>query len=709
LYKNHRFLIRIGIAGIFALAFLTSCAGVNKADSDLKSIAKEPTGSFGFLGDGSLAASNVYNAKDTSSYKKDSWSLVLAQSRAWLLYGREALLRQDWNKAQQMLDQSVRWLLAHPAPPKSDTLLYKEREILLAELWRELELVYPLLASNGSYKTTLQKSEANDESLSSIGETKTFADSLRLKGFSLPLEWNERVQAEVRYFTQGVPAFMRKSLQRMQQYDSLILDELNTRKMPADLIYLPLVESGFKYTAYSPAGAGGIWQFIPATGKRYQLQVDWWVDERRSPHKATDAALRYLHDLYNEFGDWLLAMAAYNCGEGCVRRAIRKGNTRNYWDLDLPKETMHYVPRILAAMIIGHFPERFAVSTDSSDLKDWQSTQVEVKHCLSLQSIADSLNISTDSLQALNPDLLRWCTPPSTKKFSLNLPMGMDSLFLAYYNNLDAAQLTRWHRHKVTWGENLGSIAELYGLSVKALKEANKMKSSALRSGQHLVIPLPPSALPPQDILAQERAREAEEWSTENRMHQTYTVQSGDNLYDIARRFDVSLKALQHWNKLGEKSLLSVGQNLHVYTEKENTRSFLGQSRATQAKAKTPIRTEPSAQAKKTPKGQRYVVQTGDNLYLIARKFGISVKTLQEWNELENSRIHPGQTLAVGTNDVITEDNSAKGVVWYVVRSGDSLWDIGRRYGVSMQQLRDWNQLGQERLQPGRRLKVYLQ
>ena len=176
-----------------------------------------------------------------------------------------------------------------------------------------------------------------------LGKLLNKVHSLNLKEMDLPIVLNDRVVQQLDYLTQRVPSFVQRSLNRKTLYDSLIYAEIEKRKMPRDLIYLALVESGYKTNAYSSARAGGIWQFIPATGRRYGLSIDWWVDLRRDPLSSTRAALSYLQDLHDEFGDWLMAMAAYNCGEGRIRRRVRQG-AKSYWEMKLPRETMYYVP-----------------------------------------------------------------------------------------------------------------------------------------------------------------------------------------------------------------------------------------------------------------------------------------------------------------------------------------------------------------------------
>ena len=306
-------------------------------------------------------------------------SLAMRPSWTYYRYALEAMDNHEWLLARHYLDESLRQLVSE----KYDTL-YRNvpqdmdsayRAMMPTRIVRALDEVYPNVADLGENVENFKQNDVSIDGIDALDETaadsaslqviENFLDTLDVKQFTLPVEFNERVMQEIFYMTNGARNFTEGSLNRMTAYDSMIYAQLQQMGMPKDLIYLALVESGFKVKAYSRAKASGMWQFIPETGKRYGLEVDYWVDMRRNPEKATMAALKYLNRLHDEFNDWLLAMAAYNCGEGRVRRLVKemmadtlRDSTKavTYWELELPKETMRYVPRILAAMVIGHFP-----------------------------------------------------------------------------------------------------------------------------------------------------------------------------------------------------------------------------------------------------------------------------------------------------------------------------------------------------------------
>ena len=349
-------------------------------------------------------------------------------------------------------------------------------------------------------EVSIEGVDALDETLAdsaSLQVIENFLDTVDVKQFTLPVEFNERVMQEIFYMTTGARSFTEGSLNRMTAYDSMIYAQLDQMGMPKDLIYLALVESGFKVKAYSRAKASGMWQFIPETGKRYGLEVDYWVDKRRNPEMATTAALKYLKRLHDEFNDWLLAMAAYNCGEGRVRRLVKEmmadstwDTTKvvTYWDLELPKETMRYVPRILAAMVIGHFPAQYEMTVEKQYLPDFDT--VTVFDSFPLEEVAKLLKVSEDTLRALNMELVKWCTPPNKDRYLLRLPVGTRSAFVDGYDKMEKNSFSSWHHHKVKKGETLGAIARQYGISITELKQANDMKNDRIRAGKSLLIPI---------------------------------------------------------------------------------------------------------------------------------------------------------------------------------------------------------------------------
>ncbi len=514
----------------------------------------------------------------------------------------------------------------------------------------ELESLYPKLLSQTQGQAF---SLLNDyESIDDFEETpldsaekevlENFLDTTDLSKFSLPLTINQRVMQEIHFLTVNARTFTEGSLSRKTALDSMIYAKLKQRNMPEDLIYLAFIESGFKVNAYSRAKAAGVWQFIPATGKRYGLPVDFWLDMRYNPEAATDAALSYLSDLYNEFGDWHLAMAAYNCGEGRIRRLVNSSDTSkkiSYWDLKLPRETMLYVPRILAAAIIGHFPENYSFTVEKQSLVPFDT--VTIKDCIPLDKAGAAVGASVNTMRDLNPELRRWCTPPNLKTYTMKVPVGYRERFLAAYEKMDKTQLVRWQQYKVQRGDNLGQISKLFGLKVADIQAANNLRNTRLSVGQVLVIPMPTGANPPEKQRQIEKYESAASLAKKQLFDapteraslsvRSYVVRRGDNLSSISRRFGISSQNLMTWNNLQNNKVV-IGQRLYLQDPSKKD------SKKSDGLAITP----------KEIHGTSYVVKQGDNLWDIARNNNVTVQQLLEWNPGLEKKIYPGMKIKIG-------------------------------------------------------------
>ena len=517
----------------------------------------------------------------------------------------------------------------------------------------DMESLYPKLIGQAAWEQAFVPQ--NDyEDLDDFEETpldsaekeaiENFLDTMDLSRFSLPVIINERVMQEIHYLAVNARTFTEGSLSRKTLLDSMIYSKLRARNMPEDLIYLALVESGFKVNAYSRAKAAGVWQFIPATGKRYGLPVDFWLDMRRNPEAATNAALDYLSDLYKEFGDWHLAMAAYNCGEGRIRRLVKEELAANpskkvsYWDLKLPRETMHYVPRILAAAIIGHFPEHYSFTVEKQNII--ASDTVTVKDCIPLDKAGAAVGVSVNTMRDLNPELMRWCTPPNLKSYTMKIPRGSREKFLTAYEKMDKTQLVRWQQYKVQKGDNLGQISRVFGLKVADIQAANNLRNTKLSIGQVLIIPLPAGANPPDKqkqiekqesaaALAKKQLFDAPTEKPDNNAR-SYVVRKGDNLSSIARRFGVSSQNLIAWNNLQSNKVMA-GQRLYLQEPSK----------------REPKKNERLASTPKDIQGTNYTIKQGDNLWDIARSHNVTVQQLLDWNPGLDKKIYPGMKIRI--------------------------------------------------------------
>ena len=366
--------------------------------------------------------------------------------------------------------------------------------------------------------------------------------------YELPLDVNERVDRWVRYFQTDIHERFATYLSRLGRYGPMIREKLRAAGLPQDLIYLALIESGLNPRAYSRARAVGIWQFISGTGRLYGLKVDYWVDERRDPFKSTDAAIAHLSDLYDEFGSWYLAAAAYNAGAGRVRRAIARTGRDDYWALTrgsaLRRETRDYVPKMIAASMIAKDPARYGFGAIVPE-PPLEFETAEVPDATSMDVLAEAAGVEEEVMRELNPEYLRHVTPPD-RRVSIRVPPGRSEAFRVAYAKVPADKRVTWLVHVVTRGQTLGQIARRYGTSVAALQAANgNVNPRRLQIGQQLVVPRSGRATRVASSAGSSAgAARAADGPT------TITVRRGDTLWSIAQRHGVSTTDLMRWNNL---------------------------------------------------------------------------------------------------------------------------------------------------------------
>jgi membrane-bound lytic murein transglycosylase D len=376
----------------------------------------------------------------------------------------------------------------------------------------------------------------------------------------LPLEVNDRVEAWIHYFQEVIPERFGLYLQRRGRYEPMIRQKLARAGLPQDLLFLALIESGMSPTAYSRARAVGLWQFISSTARLYDLEVSFWVDDRRDPPKATDAAIAYLSDLYEQFGSWYLAAAAYNGGPGRIRRGLSRAGVETFWDLAegraLRSETRNYVPKLIAAAIIGRDPERYGFGHIVPDTPI-EYDLVEVPDATTFDVIAEAAGTDEAMVRSLNPNFPRHATPPG-RKVKLRLPVGTGTQFASNYSEIPPSERVRWQIHTVTRGQTLGQIAQRYGSSVTALRAANNnVNPRRLRIGQQLVVPRG-RAPAPATATASNQTR-----TTQADGPTTITVRRGDTLWAIARRYSVSTSDIMSWNNL-RSTVIKPGDRLQI-------------------------------------------------------------------------------------------------------------------------------------------------
>ena len=436
--------------------------------------------------------------------------------------------------------------------------------------------------------------------------------------FDIPVVVNDDVEKWIAYFTGRGRVYYARWLSRSTRVRPMMYERLDAAGAPRDLVYLSMIESGYNTHAYSRAAAVGLWQFISATGRTYDLRVDWWVDERRDPYKATDAAIHFLTDLEKKFGHWYLAWAGYNGGPGRVSRALRTHGTDDFWTLveknAFPAETDNYVPKIIAAAIIGKHPERYGF-TDIDFQEPLALEPVAVGPNISLDVLAKSAGVSVEDIQHYNPHLRRWATPPTPEETVIYVPTGTGPTFLAALAEIPEEERLTFVRHKVVKGETLGTIAARYGVSLADVQEINRITNpNRIYVGMELVVPV--HGMPAGESVALAAALGGSSPSAPPKATQvSHTVQRGQNLSSIAARYGVKTSDLMRWNGITDANRIYVGQKLTLI--------------------------QPATE------WTRYTVRSGDNLTTIARKHGCTVAELQSWNKLSGEKIFVGQSLKI--------------------------------------------------------------
>ncbi|BFT29898.1 LysM peptidoglycan-binding domain-containing protein [Alteromonas sp. D210916BOD_24] len=439
--------------------------------------------------------------------------------------------------------------------------------------------------------------------------------------FQLTVPDDPRVATQRKWYLKH-PEYMARVVKRAKPFLYYIVEEIEKREMPMELVLLPIVESAFDPFAYSHGRAAGMWQFIPGTGKRFGMEQTWWYDGRRDIIASTQGALDYLTYLNNMFdGNWLHALAAYNSGEGRVLRAIRTnkraGKPTDFWNLNLPKETRAYVPKLLALADILKNKDDYAFL--------WPEVEnvavievVDIGSQVDLAFAAELAGMSLKELHGLNPGFNRWATSPEGPH-RLVLPLEKAAAFSQALAKIDQKERLNWVRHTVKSGDSLIKIAKQYHTTVNVIKQVNELDSSMIRVGQAIMVPVALQELDSYSLSQDQRLASLQNRPS-SKQQVRHTVQSGDTLWDIARKYKVSTKQLAKWNGMAPGDMLHPGKSLVVWLE--------GKS------------------ANGVTKQLTYTVRNGDSLSRIASKFNVKVADISKWNSLNTKRyLQPGQKL----------------------------------------------------------------
>jgi len=518
----------------------------------------------------------------------DGRTLLMARVQEKFASGEQNFKAGHLDAARRDFNDAVDWMLESGYDPNGDPRL--------SELFRHVvDSVYSYELQAFRAGDGFQETPAVPAPIDEVAEM-TFPVDPRLKdraeqaakttSHDLPLTVNDEVLSFLNFFqTPRGKAIVETGLRRSGRYRGMISRVLREEGVPQDLIYLAQAESAFQPLALSRAGARGIWQFVPWRGNEYGLKRSWWVDERQDPEKATRAAAQHLRDLYGLFGDWYLAMAAYNCGPGNVQKGVERTGYADFWELYrrnvLPRETKNYVPIILALTLIAKDAAHYGVQTDLD--QPIPSDVVKPGRAIDLRLVAETIDVDAETLRSLNPSLLRMATPDDPF-FELHLPKGTAQKFSAEIADIPPEKWVSWRRHRVEAGETLTSLAKKYHVTAPAIAAANSLgRTDVLSPGDKLIIP------------ASQPAAEAK-----SRLVR-YRVRKGDTLGGIADQFSVSPEELRKWNGL-KAARVSRGMVLRVYTIGGGPETVLVHKRTTTKKKSSSLNTPSAAtHAKKTP------------------------------------------------------------------------------------------------------------
>src|SRR5215471_2235381 len=461
--------------------------------------------------------------------------------------------------AKQNFDRAFDLLLSGPVDVRSDDRLQHEFDRILDGV-NGLEL-QALQQGDGFTEQQSEPApidEANEVTFPVDPNIKAKAEAeVKETHSDLPLMMTDQVAGYINYFssTRG-RATLENALKRGGRYREMIERVLREEGVPQDLIYLAQAESGFHPLALSRAGARGMWQFMASRASGYDLTRNWWVDERQDPEKSTRAAARHLKDLYNQFGDWYLAMAAYNSGPGNVQQAVQRTGFADFWELYkrnvLPKETKNYVPIILAMAIIAKNPKQYGLDDIAVD-PPLAVDRVNIDYPVDLRLVAECVDATVDTLQDLNPSLLRMTTPKEGT-FALNLPAGTGQRYQEAIAAIPADKRVWWRYHKVAGGETLASIAKEYKTTAKAITEVNGLTAEEVSPDTKLVIPIAEGKHAPGDVESMVFSRHATR----------YRVRRGDTVLSVADDFGVPPEKLRQWNHLKGNELRR-GRTLYIH------------------------------------------------------------------------------------------------------------------------------------------------
>ena len=583
---------------------------------------------------------------------------------------------------------------------------------------------------------------------------------IEIKGTQVPLPLNEYVERATAYFMGRGRPYIERWLYLSGKYFPMMKRVFKEEGTPEELTILSMPESGLRPDAKSWARAVGLWQFIKGTGSLYGLRVNWWIDERQDFEKSTRAAARHLKDLYSELGDWNLVLGAYNAGAGRIFRAMRRSGSTDFWEMrkNLPRQTRNYIPQYVAVARIVLNPEKHGfVGVQKADSLAFDV--VEINDCIDLRILAKCALTTVDTLQELNPELLRWCTPPGVIGYRLRIPHGRKDTFLVSYSKIPAEQKKDWAIHTVKRGETVGSIARKYGLAASFLNDVNNIHTTRrLRVGTVLAIPIPrdvadskvPFDYSPEvrgmkfgamksyaakDEVSKTKLRSAkrEVEQPKGKKKLVYHVKRGDTIGHIAEWYGVRASDIRNWNDIAYGRYIHAGQAIAIWIPATKEK-FLTKVDRMEFSEKQSLVKGDLAEAARSEEGNtrtqssstewiQHTVKSGETLEKIAQTYEVGISDLKHWNNLRTSRIVAGQSLEIYDKPEervkIIASSTKNHVVPLVktsstgifsptqkVQKGESIYTIAKKYGVDVQKLKEQNGLHRNKILVGQILRI---